>query len=329
MKLDPELIEPIRRALTDAHKILVVAHVSPDGDALGSLTAMGQALLQLGKRPTLACDDGGLSDLAFLPLARTIRRRLRGSDKFDLLISVDCGDLDRLGLAYMRLPEPKPPILNIDHHISNTRFGAINLVLPEATSTAEILALLFLALDITITKEIATSLLTGVVTDTLSFRVPSVTRKTLEVAGLLIEAGADLADITQRALVIKPLSTVQAWRIGLNNMRLEGRVAWTTLSQTEQRMISGDSVSHDGLSNLLSEIAEGGVGIVFSEREDGRVKVGFRSRPPFNVADVATELGGGGHRNAAGATIDGPLQQAARRVVDLMLASLTAQKESW
>lgn len=320
-------LQGIKLILDGAKRVLVTTHISPDGDALGSLTAWGLALEQMGKRPTLVCDDKFDERYHFLPLADKVVRKIKAKDRFDAVIVVDCGDMERTGRALKPLGRNMPPLINIDHHISNTFFGTINLVDPHATATAEILADVFPQLDVKIDEHIASSLLTGLVTDTQAFRIPAVTANTLRVAGDLVAAGADLPGITMRTLVVKPRSTIELWRIGLNNMRLSDGVAWTTLSQAEQQALGESGVYHDGLNNILSEIEEAAAGIVFTEREDGRIKVGFRSRPPIDVAAVAAHFGGGGHRQAAGALVDGPLSEAVEKVVGMMKETLTGERQ--
>ncbi|MBP8947926.1 MAG: DHH family phosphoesterase, partial [Candidatus Promineofilum sp.] len=129
----------IQFAIEKANRVLVIAHMDPDGDAIGSLTAVGQALQQLGKRVTLACDDAVPQRFHYLPLAADVRRAPNTDIHYDLVIAVDCADESRMGWAYAALPDPKPTLANIDHHITNTRFGAFNIIEPDASSTAEIL----------------------------------------------------------------------------------------------------------------------------------------------------------------------------------------------
>ena len=129
----------IQFAIEKAGRVLVIAHVDPDGDAIGSLTAMGQGLQQLGKRVTLVCDDAVPKRYLTLPMAADVRRAPNTDIPYDLVIAVDCGDRSRMGWAYDSLPEPKPTLANIDHHVTNTHFGAFNIIEPNAGSTAEIL----------------------------------------------------------------------------------------------------------------------------------------------------------------------------------------------
>lgn len=321
-----DIFAEIGSALTKADRILVVTHVSPDGDALGSLTAMGQALLQLDKEPTIVCDDGISSQFSYLPLANQVQTKPDFRNPYDLMIAVDCGDERRMGNAYHNLPEPKPRIINIDHHVTNTLFGQINLVDAAANSTTEILAYLLPKLGVELTAEIAESLLTGLVTDTLCFRTTSVTAHTLQVASKLMEAGADLATITSKALNVKPLSTLLMWRIGLNKMQLEDGVAWAAISYAEQQALGYGNASSHGLGNMLADVDEVAVSVVFNEREDKRVTVGFRTRPPYNVAEIAAEFGGGGHRYASGCTIEGSLDEIVNLVVERTKSAVRTQR---
>ncbi|MDX1416507.1 MAG: bifunctional oligoribonuclease/PAP phosphatase NrnA [Candidatus Promineifilaceae bacterium] len=300
----------IQHILEKAENILVVTHVDPDGDAFGSLTAMGLALAQSDLRVSLVCDDNVPERFDFLPLVKKVQNRPSQSIQYDLLIAVDCGDEFRMGMAYASLPTPKPFIINIDHHVTNTQFGNINLVKPDASSTTEILYRLFVDMGVEITSELATSLLTGLVTDTLCFRTVGVSAETLRVGSDLVEAGADLGFITMRALNVRPFSTLKLWRTGMNKMSLEKGLLWTSINSSEREAANFRSNSSVGLVNLLADVNEAAMGAVLMELSDGSIKVGLRCRPPFNVAEVAIALGGGGHPLASGCTLPGPLDEA-------------------
>ena len=319
-------IEAINKLLNRASRVLVVTHVSPDGDAIGSLTAMGMALEQLGKEVTLVCDDGSPARFSFLPLSNAIQNRVDANVTFDLLVALDCGDMSRMGRAYGDLPEPDPPIINIDHHVTNTFFGDVNVVETDCNSTAEILYHLLPQLSVTISTELATSLLTGIVTDTLGFRTAGVTGDTFKAASALMEAGADLTMITTEALLLKPITTLQLWRVGLDNMRLEeDGVLWTSISQEEREAIGYEGSGSGGLVNMLANVDEATMSAVLIE-DDDRVYVGFRCRPPYSVSELALNLGGGGHPLASGCTLEGPLEKAEALVIDMSKESIRQQR---
>lgn len=315
----------IQQAIQSAESILVITHVGPDGDALASLTAVGVALKQLGKSYSLVCDDGGLSRFRYLPQSENIQNRRDSDGGYDLVIAVDCGDEQRMGQAFATLPEPKPPIVNIDHHVTNTHFGTINLIKPDAGSTTEVLFSLFNEMGLAISQDLALCLLTGLVTDTLGFRTVGVTANTMKVAGYLIDAGADLSLVTMQGLNLKPLSTLRLWQMGLNNMRMENGLLWTTIDNKALQASGHIGASSAGLVNLLADVDEAAMGAVLMEMADGTVRVGLRCRPPFNVAELAQNLGGGGHPLAAGCTLDGPLAQAESLVVDMCKEAIRQQ----
>lgn len=319
-------VEKIRNAIDQSRYVLIITHVDPDGDALGSLTAVGQALRQMGKVTMLACDNKVPSRFDYLPLADDVRTSPVTNKTFDLLIAVDCGDEQRMGHVFSGLTTPPPVCINIDHHITNTHFGDINLVDAGATSTTEILYNLFIDLEVTLTTDIATSLLTGLVTDTLGFRTVGVTPRTLKIGSVLMEAGAELSLITMRGLNLKPITTLKLWQVGLNNMKLEDGLIWTSISSEERAQAGYTSASTGGLVNLLADVDQAAISAVLLEMDNGSIRVGFRCRPPYSVSELATNLGGGGHPLASGCTLEGPLHHAEELVVKMSKETIHQQE---
>jgi len=319
----------IRFAVEKANRVLVIAHVDPDGDAIGSMTALGQGLAQLGKRVTLACDDAVPARFLSLPMAGEVRRAPNVDVPYDLVIAVDCADELRMGWAYHSLPEPKPSLANIDHHVTNTRFGAFNIVEPEASSTAEVLYRFLPEIGVEMTRGIAESLLTGIVTDTIGFRTTNVTASTLRVAADLVDEGVDIAAISYQSLHQKAYSTAKMWGIGLTGMKLEEGLLWTSISRVDmQRAGLEGNPNSSGLVNFLADVDAAVMGVILSEMNDGSVRVTMRTQPPYNVAEVAVQFGGGGHALAAGCTLDGPLERAEERLVAACLTAIRRQRLS-
>ena len=321
-------ITAIQALIEKSERILVVTHVGPDGDAIGSLTAVGQALQQLGKNITMMCDDKVPSRFNYLSSAKRAERPKDVPGQYDLVIAVDCGDEQRMGQSFSTLAAPKPPIINIDHHITNTEFGEVNVIGATAVSTTEILFDLFPQMGIKITKPIAMSLLTGLVTDTLGFRTVGTSSKTLSIAASLMDAGADLPLITAQGLSMKKLSTVELWRYGLGNMKIEDGLIWASISKEERAQAKFTGASSNGLTNLLADVDRAAIGVVLMEMEDDSIRVGFRCRPPYSVAEVALNLGGGGHALASGCTLDGPLDKAEALVVAMCKEAIQQQEEN-
>ena len=321
-------ITAIQALIEKSERILVVTHVGPDGDAIGSLTAVGQALQQLGKTVTMMCDDKVPARFNYLTNAKQAERPKDHPAQYDLVIAVDCGDEQRMGQSFSTLTDPKPPIINIDHHITNTDFGQVNVIGTTAVSTTEILFDLFPHMGIKMTKPIAMSLLTGLVTDTLGFRTVGTSSKTLSIAASLMDAGADLPLITAQGLSMKKLSTVELWRYGLGNMKIEDGLIWASISKKERAQAKFTGASSNGLTNMLADVDRAAIGVVLMEMEDDSIRVGFRCRPPYSVAEVALNLGGGGHALASGCTLDGPLDKAEALVVAMCKEAIQQQEEN-
>lgn len=317
----------IQHAIEKAANILVVTHVDPDGDAIGSLTAVGLALQQLEQRVTLVCDDNVPERFRYLPMADQVQKSTNEAIRHDLLIALDCGDEFRMGRAYANLLGPKPFIINIDHHITNTQFGDINVVDPKASSTTEILFRLFHEMGLQISEKIALALLTGLVTDTLGFRTTGVTANTLRTGAELVEAGADLGFVTMTALNLRSISSLELWATGLSKMALDHGLIWTSITNQERKAANFRSNSSVGLVNLMADVEEASMGAVLMEMDDSSIKVGLRCRPPFDVAEVATYFGGGGHPLAAGCTLSGPLKEAEEILVRACQEAIIRQTE--
>lgn len=321
-------VEAIRRSLDEAQEVLVIAHIAPDGDAISSLTAVGLALQQLEKRFTLVCDSGLPRRFAYLSLADRVQTRPEMDAGYDLIIALDAGDADRLGRAIADWPGPLPCLINIDHHITNTMYGQINLVESGAVATAEILFHLLPKLGVELTAPMAECLLTGLVTDTLNFRTAGVSSSTLRIASELVDAGADLFAVTSQALSLKEMSTLQIWQKGLSNMRLDGGLLWTSISNREREATGHNGTSSFGLGNMMANVYQAAISAVLLEMADGRISVGFRCRPPYSVSELAQSLGGGGHHLAAGCTIDGPLERAEALVTEVSKEAIRQQRSA-
>jgi phosphoesterase RecJ-like protein len=304
-------------ALQAASSILIVTHVNPDGDALGSMLGLGNVLRERGKKITCAVDGGVPGFLNFLPGASSVVDELK-KGRWDLMISVDASDEERTGLVGTYGRAHAGAVINLDHHATNTFFGDLYLVMPEAVSAAEVVYHWMRHLGYTISEAAAVPLLTGLVTDTLGFRTSAVTADTLAIAIALMQAGASLPDIINRTLSSKAYRVIQLWKEALTTVRLDGAVIEASILQTALRQAEFEEVTDGGLVSLLNSVNEARVAVVFKELEDGRIEISMRCKPGLDVAQVALSVGGGGHQQAAGATIDGPLEAARERILPLL-----------
>lgn len=309
--------------IRQAQDILVICHVMPDGDAIGSLLGLGWALRKLGKEHTLACADPVPETFAYLPGSEDIVAHPEGN--YDLVISLDCSDLKRLGTTYDQRSLGKVPIVNIDHHVTNVGFGSINWVDPGSAATAQMVLTLIEHLEVSLDPTIATCLLNGIVTDTRGFRTPNTTPAVMEAATRLMTAGASLSEITEQVFNRRPLAVIRLWGRALSAVQLDGRIIWTEISQAMKCECGLSSDSDDGLVSFLTSACEADVGIVFTEKDDGTIDVSIRSTPGIDISGVAMRLGGGGHPQAAGCNLNASLAEAREKVLAELRRSLREQ----
>jgi phosphoesterase RecJ-like protein len=316
-----EIAEVLRRG----RRVLAFCHVSPDGDALGSLLALGWLLG--GFRPdrssetcqvSLVCADPVPPQLTFLPGADRITSS-PPEGPWDAVVALDASDARRLGDPFRPSEFSPAPVIVLDHHITNLGFGTLNYVDTAAASTAQIVLDLAGALGAPISQEAAVCLLTGVVTDTLGFRTSNVTPQVLEAAVRLMEAGADLYTIADRGLGRRPLSVMRLWGLALSQLRFEDGVVWVEVTREMRAATCMANEDDGGLVSHIINACEARVAAVFGEMDDGTIDVDLRARPPYEVASAALSLGGGGHPQASGCRLPGPLADAQAKVLPLLL----------
>ncbi|MFH1524887.1 MAG: bifunctional oligoribonuclease/PAP phosphatase NrnA [Chloroflexota bacterium] len=308
----------IRDRIQAAQRVLVTSHIRPDGDAIGSSLALGLALIDAGKKVQVVLSDGIPSGLKHLPGSDIVLTKAEG--EFDLIVTVDCSDLKRVGDA---LDGYRIPDIVIDHHLTNEPFGTLNLVEPEAVATASVLTRYMREWGLTITPPIAANLITGLVTDTLGFRTSNTTPEALRQAADLLEIGADLSMLYFRSLVRRTFPAAKYWGAGLNNLQRSDGIIWTTLTVAD-RETSGYTGNDDAdLVNIISSIDEADIAIIFVEQNKSHTKVSWRGlKPDIDVSQVASQFGGGGHKAAAGAELSGSLAEIQERVLKATRKSL-------
>lgn len=259
------LIDEAVRLIRAANKVAVASHVGPDGDAIGSLLAMGHALRLMGKECVLLCHDPVPARYRFLPGSDQVRKTLGGFAP-ELLIGLDATDARRLGRVGWGLVKAGLPTINLDHHATNDKYGTVNLVDPSQVAATEGVLVLLDALGVTLDEATATCLLTGLVTDTRGFRTANVTPRALSVASRLMEAGADLPRITEQALDRRSLAELGVLGQGLSNLQAEDHAIWTVLPLDGHK----SDAAPTGLSSMLLGAEGAKVSAVFRERAGAR-----------------------------------------------------------
>ena len=205
--------------------------------------------------------------------------------------------------------------INLDHHPTNTFFGDIHLVVPEAVAAVQVVYDLLNHLDFGISSDVAHALLTGLVTDTQGFRISATNSRTLEIAQDLMQRGAPLAQIMAKTLNSRPFAEVGLWKQVLPTVRLESGLIFATIRLSDVRRVGLAKMSDGGLVSHLVNVNEAKVSIVFKELPERQVEIAFRAKPGYDVASLAFQLGGGGHTLASGCTANGTIEQ----VQDLVL----------
>lgn len=310
----------IRECFADKDHILIITHVSPDGDAIGSLLGMGLFLQQQGHIVTMVAPTDLPSYAQRLDQVDRVQvyahnRHLPASA--DLVLLVDTGDVRRIGRIYEEQGSylAGRPLVVIDHHVTNSGEGIVNLVDPAVSSTCELIYHLLRAWDAQITPQIATALLMGVTTDTQSFKTSNTTPSALRTAADLIEQGADRERIMRHVYSSIPFETAKLLALALRDLKREGPIAWTRVTLAMQHEVGADDEAYAEVTDYIANLGGFTATALLKERRDGAVKISMRSLPGVDVAAVARQFGGGGHRQAAGATLDGPLERAEKQLL--------------
>ncbi|HWQ70826.1 MAG TPA: bifunctional oligoribonuclease/PAP phosphatase NrnA [Desulfitobacteriaceae bacterium] len=296
--------------LRKASKVALFSHVSPDGDCIGSILALGLGLEKLNKKVYYFNADPIPANLTFLPGAERIKNVLPVNWP-RVLIFVDCTDIERVHISKEDLPA-NSILLNLDHHISNGNFGHINCIDSQASACGELVFYLLQEMGVNLDKEIATNLYAAIVTDSGSFQYSNTTAKTHCIAAELIDQGIDTASIHRYLFDQKPLAYIKLLQRALASLQFfsDGQIALITLSNQDfLECGAGDELS-EGLVNHARSIEGVEVAILIRERDNLDIKVVFRSNVWFNCNDVAVKLQGGGHKKAAGCSLKFSLAEA-------------------
>ena len=303
-----ELVPIIRSQLQKAYRVLVISHQRPDGDAIGSLLALGMALVNAGKDVQMVLKEGIPDNFRFLEGSELVVTMPRG--KIDYIIAVDSAEIERIDTDINGYKEPD---LNIDHHKTNTNFAKINLVESNAVATAEILTRYLPEFGFFINAPIANALLTGIVTDTIGFRTTNVSPPVFRMVADLMELGGELADIYYRTIVEQSLASARYWGAGLSKIEMEDGLVWTTLSLFERDSAGYLARDDADLVKVISAIEGAKVAVILTEQSGGYVKISWRLcgslESDLDVSEIAQKFGGGGHKAAAGADVKGKLNE--------------------
>ena len=315
-----EITGQLLRVLRQGERFLVCSHARPDGDAVGSMLAMGMMLEQMGKHADLVAADRVPVIYRSLPGAAAIRSAQRVHGPYDAVILLECDGLDRTRLRGLE----DFFLISIDHHISGRAFAHLNWIDCQAASAGELVYRLVKAAGATITAEMATCLYTTVLTDTGGFCYGYTRAATFALAQDLVLAGADPIRIAQDVFFSTPASKLLLLGAALGNLKREGRLAWLWVSHQDLVRTCATEEDCEGIVNFAAAISGVEAAAFLRELPERRIRLSVRSKGAVNVAAIAEKLGGGGHENAAGCTLDGPLPRALQEILTELRPALAS-----
>ena len=326
MKEAPKTALKILEIIKGASKVCVVGHIRPDGDCIGSQLALTLALESQGMEVMCWNQDPAPAKLKFMDTKGRFQPPSSGH-QFDLVIAVDAASYDRLGEVAAFIQD-RHKLINIDHHPSNTRYGDINWIASASASSGEMVYQLIQAAKWPLTKEIANCLFTAISTDTGSFQYPSTSQATFVTAGHLVEKGANLGMICDEVYQSYSLSRVRLLKRVYNQFKLteNTQIAYLWLKKSDYAKTGATRADTEGLIDHIRAIEPVLVACLFEELEPGVTRISLRSKhPQVDVDTIARQFGGGGHKAASGARIEGKPMTVQRRLITALRKAIRNQ----
>lgn len=311
-------MEKVIKAIKDSSHIGITFHQSPDGDSIGSSLALLQGLRTLGKQAYIISKEEVPSTFSYLLFSGEVGLITEVKKETDLLIVLDCGDVKRIN-AELDLDSRSYKVINIDHHVSNEKYGDLNYVNTKAAAVGEIIYDLLLNLKVKITREIGEAIYTSLLTDTSSFKHSNTTNKTHEVAGALIDCGINFNKIQRRIFENKEFNKVKFFGkvIDTIHLILDGKVAFMEINDKMLQSCNLESVDSSEVIHFGTMISDVEVVALFKEGKDG-VKVSLRSKEFVDVNKIALSFNGGGHVRAAGLFYEGALEEIKHKLAEML-----------
>ena len=322
LETDPGACRRICEALLRYRRVVVTSHMRPDGDAIGSSLALAWALREIGTDARVVHRDRPPTQLAEFPGISEIEIGDAIPAGTDAVVVLECGDLGRTGLSGI----DGLPVINIDHHPGNAGYGEAQWFDGTASACGEMIFEIIAELGVPLTADMATQLFVAVVTDTGSFRYPGVSPRTFSICARLLEAGADPVSVARKLFDSHSLGRLRLQAAVLQTLEVDasGRLAMLTLTDAALAASGGVPDETDGLINLPLGVKAIQAAVFFKEAEDGHWRVSLRSKGEIDVGRVARSFGGGGHKNASGCTLEGPLERVRARIFERVAPEVAA-----
>ena len=317
--------DEIRQVISGAEKIIISAHTSPDGDAVGSSCGLAKSLRLAGK-DAWVCIEEMPEKYLNIPVEGLYKLPEFQDTDCDLFIALDCADKKRLGLAEPVF-DKAPKTICIDHHGTNEGYGDLNYVDGDAASASE---LVYEVIKDTfpIDEDTATLIYAGIIYDTGGFRHSSTKPSTMRAAGELMAYGIPFSKVYNRMFYTQNFTQTLATAVTINNARLlhNGDFVFTYITKDDIDKCGSSSSELDGISEYFKRTAGTKVSVFAKEKENGEIRISMRADGEVNVSKIASAFGGGGHVNAAGCTIEGPLDEACKTIIDAVNKALDGEE---
>ncbi|HRH23162.1 MAG TPA: bifunctional oligoribonuclease/PAP phosphatase NrnA [Candidatus Magasanikbacteria bacterium] len=309
----------IHELLMNCERVLLVPHKNPDGDACGAVSALGLYLQNLQKKADIFCATAVPKELQILPLMDIVTSNpATWETPYDAIIVCDSGNPEYAGVNSYLQKNSTAKVVVVDHHPTNTYFGDLNLVSLTNSSTCEILYEYFTYNRINITPDMATALLCGIIYDTGSFSNSATSKKSLSIAGSLVKKGGSMKDVVRSLYKNKHMNTLKLWGKALSGLAYDTELDIVSMTISIEDMLSCgvDEEGADGIANFMNALKDGKVHMVFREKPNNLVKVSMRTtKDDVDVSQIAKAFGGGGHKKAAGFTIESPIKSVYEKIL--------------
>lgn len=305
-------LDNILEEINKANSIVILTHENPDGDAMGSSLAMYQALKNYGKDVDIVIPEHSRT-FNFLPAVDEIK--VEGKEEYDLAIAVDCATIKMLN-GFSNYFENAKFRISIDHHSTNSMFGDLNYVNPEAPACAQILIVILNYFKMEITKEIGTCILAGIITDTGGFKYSGVNAETFEFVSWILETGVNVSTVYRKVLQTKTRSSFELARIAANRLEFfyDNKVVFTYITSEDEEKVNAEIGDHEGIVEVGRDIEGVEVSIFVRETAKG-CKISTRSNDYVDVSDMCLLFGGGGHQRAAGCLMQGNIEDVKEKLL--------------
>lgn len=320
-----QILKAIVEVIKKSKIFFIAGHMKPDGDTIGSGLALASMLKRLGKKTVHCSADEIPYDLMFMKGVSKIKITDKITGKYDCALVLESINLSRIGNIIE--PSQVKKIINIDHHLAHTNFGYINYVVPSSSSVAELVYEVFKAAKIIPTKEEAENLYIGIVTDTGRFQQLNTNANSHLTAAELLKCGVNASEISKKLFLKKPLSKLKLYGLALSDLKtdINGKFIYVKLTKNMFQKAKASDYDADGIINYCISVPTAAVGCVMKEVDEKTTKISLRSIEKFNLLNVVKQFGGGGHKNAAGCTINENINEAEKIIIKAFKDKLSAK----